>query len=85
MTITQWILAYGSDFIQTVADQEGFLTKQDCQCLYKYIQAFFIQGDVEKRNELLHQCHMILDNLERDLEKLSTDGEALVFSQDEFK
>lgn len=52
-TITQWVLAYGADFIQTVADQEGFLTKTDCQCLYKYIQAFFVQGDVEKRNELL--------------------------------
>ena len=28
---------------------------------------------------------MILDNLERDLEKLSTDGQALIFTQDEFK
>ena len=29
-TIKQWIVSYGSDFTQTIADQEGFLTKQDC-------------------------------------------------------
>ena len=33
-TLIQWVSDQGSDFVQTVSDQEGFLSRQEIQCLY---------------------------------------------------
>ena len=38
------------------------------------IAAFFLQGDKQKRNDLLTRSHDLVDNIERDLEQLSVEG-----------
>ena len=41
-TLIQWVSDQGSDFVQTVADQEGFLSRQEVQCLYQLVLTFFV-------------------------------------------
>jgi intein-encoded DNA endonuclease-like protein len=41
-TLKQFIEAYGQDLVQTVVDQEGFMTKSDVKSLYTVIASFFI-------------------------------------------
>ena len=38
------------------------------------VAAFFVQGDKQKRNDLLTRAHNMVDNIERDLERLSVEG-----------
>ena len=61
--------------MQTVTDQEGFLTKQEVQCLYQLVLTFFVQGDIDSRGDMLRQCHMDLYNIERDLMGLTPMGQ----------
>lgn len=50
------------------------MTKSDVQCMLTVIASFFLQGDRNKRNDLLTRSHNMVDNIERDLESLSVEG-----------
>ena len=49
------------------------------------IAAYFIQGDKVKRNELLTRSHELVDNIERDLQQLSVDGNPETYTVEQFK
>lgn len=53
-------------------------------CLYQLLLTFFVQNDVDSRNELLKQCHLAVYNIEKDLMCLTPEGEPLVFERDQF-
>ena len=56
------------------------MTKQDSYCLYWLTASFFIQGDLDKRDVLLTDCHMALDSSERDLEQVSCEGNQKIYT-----
>ena len=61
------------------------MTKTDIQSLYTVIAAFFLQGDKQKRNDLLTRSHNMVDNIERDLERLSVEGVPQTHTIEQFK
>lgn len=61
------------------------MTKSDIQSLYLVIVAFFLQGDKQKRNELLTRAHDMVDNIERDLESLSVEGVPRTHTVEQFR
>ena len=54
----------GPDFVQVVANQEGFLTLEEIKSLYKLVKTFFLQGDVDKRGDLLREFHGGIHSIE---------------------
>jgi hypothetical protein len=84
-TLKAWVDTNGFDFVQSVFDQEGFMTHAENRCLNTLIVAFFLQGDKAKRNELLTMASSIGDNIEQDLEHLSVEGIPQDYSTDQFK
>jgi hypothetical protein len=50
------------------------MLKSDIQSMLITVAAFFVQGDKQKRNELLTRAHNMVDNIEQDLERLSVEG-----------
>ena len=43
-----------------------------------------MQGDVDKRGDLLRDFHMEIHNIEQDLMEITPEGKPLVFEKDEF-
>lgn len=61
------------------------MTKSDVQCMLTIVAAFFLQGDKAKRNDLLTRSHNMVDNIERDLERLSVEGMPQTHTVEQFK
>lgn len=61
------------------------MTKSDVQCMLTVIASFFLQGDRNKRNDLLTRSHNMVDNIERDLESLSVEGVPQTHTIEQFK
>ena len=52
-TMMSWLMEQGPDFVEAIADQEGYLTGQEVQCLYQLVLTFFVQGDMDRRGDML--------------------------------
>lgn len=45
---------------------------------------FFVQGDLDKRGDMLRQSHMDVYNIEKDIMVITTEGNSCVFEKDEY-
>ena len=45
---------------------------------------FFVQGDVDKRGDMLRACHLEVYNIERDMMVITADGNSVVFDKEEY-
>ena len=52
--------------------------------MHELVLTFFVQGDEEKRGDMLRQCHMDVYNIEHDMMCITPEGSSAVFEKSEY-